>query len=136
MRELSSPGTKKVSKSMVVLRRPPVKVRKVPGRTFYQGATNGVFKMSENRIDDVNKKAEAAKPAEQLDLLSVMKDNGDAGVGQMTEFEKQIKEVSDRIASIATRMAMLPPEWQAVMKNNVAQMANSEEPGYEMFLKC
>lgn len=86
--------------------------------------------------DNVNKKPEAAKPAEQLDLLSVMKDNGDSGVGQMTEIEKQIKEVSDAISSIAKKMAMLPPEWQAEMKQNAAKMASKGEPAYELFMKC
>lgn len=122
---------------MRLLRMPTVKLQKVAGRTYHQGALKGFRKMTDHINDNVNKKTEATKPVEQLDLLSVMKDNGDSGVGQMTEIERQIKEVSDVIASVAKRMASLPPEWQQVMKSNAELMAAKGEPAYQQFIaKC
>ncbi len=88
-----------------------------------------------NEINDNanNKKPEAEKGGD-WDLLSVMKDNSEAGVGKMTEIEKQIQEVSNAIEAMARKMASLPPEFQQMMKDNAAYMAKKGEPAYELFL--
>lgn len=88
-----------------------------------------------NEINDNtnNKKPEAQKGGD-WDLLSVMKDNSEAGVGKMTEIEKQIHEVSQSIEAMAKKVANLPSEYQQMIKDTAAYMAKKGEPAYELFL--
>lgn len=88
-----------------------------------------------NEINDNtnNKKPEAQKGGD-WDLLSVMKDNSEAGVGKMTELEKQIQEVTNAIEAVAKKMASLPPEYQQMLKDTAAYMAKKGEPAYELFM--